>query len=111
MSKPVGTFSKERNCIFWQLGDVVLNAAGGGGVQKLLARFITEGSEGRQGKVEARWDVHGEGAGALGSGLGISVRGGDGGEDDPFSDDEAKEGNWKSVQGIRKVTAGTYQAL
>lgn len=106
LSKPVGTFSREKNLIFWTLGDVTLST--GGAPQKLLARFVTE-SEAKSGSVEARWEVAGEG---LGSGVGVSVKGDNGGAadaSDPFADEEANSG-WKEVRGAKKLASGHYVA-
>lgn len=105
LSKPVGTFSREKSLIFWTLGDITLTT--GGAPQKLLARFVTE-SEAKSGSVEARWEVAGEG---LGSGVGISVKGENGGAadaSDPFADEEAN--GWKEVRGVKKLASGHYVA-
>lgn len=117
MSKPVGTFNKDRNCIYWQLGDVELSA--GMTQTKLLARFVTgdAGVLAKQGRCEARWEIGGIQALGLGSGLGVSVRGGEGAiEDDPFKDEgssavQTAAAGWKDVVAVRKLVAGTYQAL
>ncbi|KAK5692186.1 Suppressor of Profilin deletion [Elasticomyces elasticus] len=111
-SRPVGTFSRERNLIFWPLGDVTLKA--GAAPEKLLARFATE-SEASGGSVEVRWEITGENAIGLGSGLSVSVRGQAGGstEDDPFADDDAVGGLtavWKGVVGMKKLASGAYTA-
>jgi hypothetical protein len=106
LSKPVGTFSREKNLIFWTLGDITLTT--GGAAQKLLARFATEG-EAKGGAVEARWETTGEG---LGSGVGVSVKGEQGGavdSSDPFADEEAANG-WKEVRGAKKLASGHYVA-
>jgi hypothetical protein len=105
LSKPVGTFSRDKNLIFWSLGDITL--AAGGAPTKLLARFVTEG-EAKGGAVEARWEVAGEG---LGSGVGVSVKGENGVVDasDPFADEETS-GAWKEVRGPRKLASGQYVA-
>jgi len=106
LSKPVGTFSRDKNLIFWPLGDITL--AAGGAPTKLLARFVTEG-EAKGGAVEARWEVAGEG---LGSGVGVSVKGENGGvvdASDPFADEETS-GAWKEVGGPRKLASGQYVA-
>lgn len=103
LSKPVGTFSREKNLIFWSLGDVSLSTSGA--AQKLLARFATEG-EAKGGAVEARWEVSGEG---LGSGVGVSAKGGAAESSDPFADEEANSG-WKEVRGVKKLASGHYVA-
>ena len=102
LSKPVGTFNKERNCIYWQLGDVTLTA---GQQQKLLARFITEG-EAAQGRIEARWEA----VGSEGSGLSVTSKGD--GEEDPFRDEDAHGAvsGWRMVGQTKKMVSGTYQS-
>lgn len=105
LSKPVGTFSRDKNLIFWSLGDITL--ATGGAPTKLLARFATEG-EAKASAVEARWETTGEG---LGSGVGVSVKGDNGGAadaSDPFADEEAN--GWKEVRGVKKLVSGKYIA-
>lgn len=108
LSKPVGTFSREKNLIYWQLNDITLTPDAA--PQKLLARFATEG-EASGGHVEARWELSGDDARGLGSGVGVSVSGGKSG-DDPFADEDAAAAvkEWKAVQGVRKVIAGGYVA-
>jgi hypothetical protein len=106
MSKPAGIFSREKNMIYWKLGEVKLDESSG--VQKLLARFATEG-EAEPGAVQARWEMAGEGVG--GSGLGVSVGGGArAGEADPFADGEANTGTHGEVQVQRKIVSGKYLA-
>ncbi|EMC95592.1 hypothetical protein BAUCODRAFT_148488 [Baudoinia panamericana UAMH 10762] len=116
LSKPVGVFSRERNSIVFQLGEVTLRP--GAAPEKLLARFATE-SEAKGGSVEARWEIAGENAMGLGSGLAVSLQsqagggGGAGDGADPFADDEASGGLyqvWKGVPGVRKLTSGAYLA-
>jgi len=120
-SKPVGTFNKDRNCIYWNLGDVTLHPQSSSGQQqqqKLLARFTTDG-EAKKGRTEAKWEIIGP---AAGNALTVSVRNGAGGgvgggvEDDPFSDEDmtlqqVKDAMWRHVPGVRKMVAGTYQAV
>lgn len=108
-SKPVGTFDRTRNLIYWQLGDVTLTADAA--PQKLLAKFVTPDGEAKAGPVEGKWEVTGAG---IGSDLAVSVREVD--EADPFADSEernsseAAAASWKVVDGHRKVLAGTYHA-
>jgi hypothetical protein len=66
----VGTFSKDKSLIYWKLGDITLDQYDSG-PHKLLARFATE-SEAKPGNVEARWEVSGEHAAGIGSGLSMS---------------------------------------
>lgn len=108
LSRPVGTFSRERNLIFWPLGDVELSA--GAAPTKLLARFATEG-EAKGGAVEARW----ESVGIAGSGVAVSSKGesggvGSGDASDPFADEGAGGEAWREVKGARKVVSGNYVA-
>lgn len=111
-SKPVGTFNRERNSIYWQLGDVTVKA--GAPPEKLLARFATE-SEAQSGHVDAKWEITDENAHGLGSGLTVSIHshGGVAGESNPFADDDGPTGlaaDWKSVPGVRRLGSGAYQA-
>ncbi|OQO11578.1 hypothetical protein B0A48_03305 [Cryoendolithus antarcticus] len=104
LSKPVGTFAREKNLIFWNIGDITLTP--GAAPSKVLARFTTE-TEAKSGSVEARWEISGEQAMGLGSQVGISVKAG---ADDPFADEEGLREVWKGVKGVRKVVAGSYVA-
>ncbi|KAF2218368.1 Muniscin C-terminal mu homology domain-containing protein [Elsinoe ampelina] len=99
LSKPVGTFSKERGVIYWTLGEVKLRK---GETGKVLARFQTEG-QAKVGKAEARWTFEGSG----GSGVELERR-----EEDPFSDGEG--GIWKGLEEgkvRRRLVGGTYQGV
>lgn len=114
-SKPAGTFSRERAAITWRLGDITLSP--GAAPEKLLARFVTE-SEGKQGKVEAKWEIS-SASESLGSGLGVSVLGSGGASAaaaDPFADDDpsassASLGSWKKIGAGRRLVSGTYLAM
>lgn len=110
LSKPTGTFSREKGAIYWTLDDVVLRADQG--PQRLLARFVTD-SQGAPGRAEARWEIGGGQAERLGSGLHVSQLDGAGGaaDSDPFADEEnatAGAGSWKEVGMVRKLISGTY---
>ncbi|PNS17536.1 Cytoskeletal protein syp1 [Sphaceloma murrayae] len=97
LSKPVGTFSKERGVIYWALGEVTLKK---GEMAKVLARFQTEG-EAKVGRAEAKFMLEGRG-----SGVGVELRG----EEDPFSD--AEGGSWRRLEEERvkrRLVGGTYQ--
>lgn len=113
-SKPVGHFSKEKSLIYWRLGDVHLDGYAET-PQKLLARFSTDG-EGQPGSVEVRWEISGEAATGLGSGLGLSQSGSlkEEGGSDPFSDESSAAGSstgaWKEVKIQRKMVSGKYVA-
>ncbi|KAK3671815.1 Suppressor of Profilin deletion [Recurvomyces mirabilis] len=114
-SKPMGSFSRERNLIYWQLGDVTVSA--GSAPQKLLARFTTD-SEAVGGSVEARWEIGGEEVMMLGSGLAVSVSGQPSGAadgSDPFADEEGAAAGgltavWRGVRGVKKLASGAYTA-
>ena len=109
-SRPVGTFSREKNLIVWQLNDITLTT--GAAPEKMLARFATE-SEAKSGSIEARWEITGENAQALGSGLNVSVQGQANDGSDPFADESAAGApgaRWKPVQGVKKLTSGSYSA-
>ena len=92
----------------------------GAPAEKLLARFSTEG-QGRQGKVEVRWEIA-SAPETLGSGLGVSVlesgASSASASADPFADEEAGAtngmnggaGSWRQVRAARKLISGTYQA-
>ncbi|KAI9809457.1 MAG: hypothetical protein M1827_006837 [Pycnora praestabilis] len=117
-SKPVGTFLKDKSAIYWRLGDLTLEIDSA--PQKLLARFTTE-TEAKPGNVEARWEITGEDATGLGSGLSISqlstsseahAGGSDGA--DPFADEGAASSPsiaWKEVPIVRRLNSGKYIAV
>ena len=112
LSKPVGSFHREKNLIYWQLGDLTLTP--GAAPTRLLARFNTE-SEASTGHVECRWEISGEHAQGLGSGLSVSMQSQGGGADgsDPFADEEGASGLtavWKGVRTVKKLTSGIYSA-
>jgi F-BAR domain only protein len=110
LSKPVGAFSKEKSMIYWKLGDIRLDAYSEA-PQKLLARFSTD-AEAQPGTVEVRWEISGEHAVGLGSGLGLSVPSGVGGEGgrDPFADEGLASDAWKAVGVMRRLISGKYVA-
>jgi hypothetical protein len=103
-----GTFAKERNVVYWRLGDITITKEAP--AQVLKARLITDG-EIKPGNVEARWELLGM------DGLGIErLESSDAeeGEADPFADEEkesAKEvGKWVEVKSVRRLRSGTYVA-
>lgn len=113
LSKPIGTFSKEKSTIYWKLGDVYLDGYAES-PQKLLARFNTE-SEAKPGNVEVRWEISGEDSIGVGSGLSLSqvARSGGNGGSDPFADEGTGVGlmgAWKEVAVIKKIISGKYIA-
>ena len=115
-SRPVGIFSKEKQLIYWKLGDLNLDAYEET-PHKLLARFTTEG-EAKSGEIEARWEISGEDALGLGSGLSLSQGRGTAKEDgaaDPFADESMAttvngSGGFKEVPVMRKMVSGRYIA-
>jgi hypothetical protein len=107
-----GTFSRERNLVYWRLKDITLSKDGS--PQNLRARFFTDG-EARFGNVEARWEMHGEHVNSRGSGLSVSVmeQGAAGAEVDPFADEDATSVptfSWKDVRTVKSLRSGTYMA-
>ena len=112
-SKPVGTFSKEKSSIYWKLGDITLDGYAEA-PHKILARFSTE-SAANPGSVEVRWEISGDSAVGLGSGLGLSqvAHPKEEGGSDPFADEgmtSTPAGAWKEVPVLRKVVSGKYVA-
>ena len=112
-SKPLGIFAKERSLVYWKLGDMTLDGYAEA-PQKLLARFSTEG-ECTAGAVEVRWEISGEAAAGLGSGLGLSqtTGGKEEGGSDPFADEGTSTtalGTWKEVPVSRRIMSGKYIA-
>ena len=111
-SRPVGTFSKEKSMIYWKLGDITLDGYAAA-PQKLLARFATE-SDAKPGSVEVRWEISGEDAMGLGSGLSLNQRSNTREEGaDPFADDGVAAtagGSWREVPLVRKLVSGKYMA-
>ena len=112
-SKPAGIFSKERSMIYWKLGDMTLDGYAEA-PQKLLARFNTD-SEAKPGNVEVRWEISGEQAQGLGSGLSLSQSSiKEEGGSDPFADEGTTpnpSGNWREVPVTRKIMSGKYIAV
>ncbi|KAM3414293.1 hypothetical protein BST61_g10946 [Cercospora zeina] len=118
-SKPVGTFSRDKNLIFWKLEEITLRP--GSEANKLLAKFVTDGKA-SGGYVEGRFEVAGEQAQGLGSGLAVSVLGTDGAAAaaaaDPFADETAAAAaasssaaaTWGNVPTQKKLTSGQYIA-
>ena len=112
-SKPLGIFAKDRSLVYWKLGDMTLDGYAEA-PQKLLARFSTE-SEGKPGSVEVRWEISGEAAAGLGSGLGLSQTAfsKEEGGSDPFADEGTSTsalGSWREVPVTRKMMSGKYIA-
>ena len=118
-TKPVGTFAREKNLIYWRLGDVTLSRDEVAQQQphQLRARFFTDG-EAKPGNSEARWEMTGAGVVGLGSGLKISQKAEpepepSDSEADPFADESsaapgATAGGWKVVPTVKRICSGTY---
>jgi hypothetical protein len=116
-SKPVGTFSKERGRLAWRMGDLTIdpeNTENAGG--KVLARFVTDGMA-KGTPVESRWEITGEDAETVGSGLTLSCPGSVGEEEEsnPFADTSGEDryatenqGTWNTLSTVRKVASGRY---
>lgn len=113
------------------MGDLVVNPDDvEGGTRKLVARFVTDVAA-RSQPVEVRWEISGEEAGTVGSGISVSVfeavekvekekeEAGEGMlEVDPFADEvrsmvsaDAAGGEWRGVGTVRKVMGGKYVAV
>ena len=105
LSKPVGTFVRDKGLIFWHLDDVTLRPSAA--PEKLLARFATE-SEASGGRVEVRWEI--ANARGLGSRLDVQMESAAGNSTDPFADEDAMVASWRPVQGNKKLTSGSYVA-
>lgn len=113
-SKPPGTFSREKGLIYWRLGEVTFTKDQP--AQTIRVRFFTEG-EAKPGNCEARWELSGEQAVSLGSGLGVSQNVPlnemkQDGDVDPFADESAPPASpaigWKPVATVKKIISGTY---
>ena len=121
-SKPAGIFAKDKSLIYWKLGDITLDGYAEA-PQKLLARFTTDG-EAKAGSVEVKWEINGESASRLGSGLGVGTMSsigkeeGAGGGSDPFADESAEKSattpgtaaKWQEVPVTRRIISGKYVA-
>lgn len=122
-TRPSGTHVKEKNLVFWRLGDVVLEP---GSTKKVLGRLL--GDQGQQilpGLVEAKWEIAVPLGSVIGSGIGVSWKTADGKgkgpespEPDPFADEDAAKGadggegnGWTIIESVRKVVSGKYDAI
>lgn len=128
-SKPAGTFSKEKGRLAWKLGDLVIDAEAvqNGAGSKVVARFATD-APARSTPVEVRWEISGEDAESVGSGLTLSMPKPKTAEAaavteeeaDPFADAGAEEKStdgpeacgpaWTPVPTARKVMSGKFMA-
>ncbi|KAF2402419.1 hypothetical protein EJ06DRAFT_507266 [Trichodelitschia bisporula] len=117
-----GIFARERNMVYWRLGEVTLTHDEP--AKALRARFFTE-TEAKPGNVEARWTIPSERVAKLGTGAGLGVSTidvpkvvqeteteGDG-EADPFADEGVPIPRtpvvvWKKLEAIKRWRSGTY---
>ncbi|KFY29824.1 hypothetical protein V493_02227 [Pseudogymnoascus sp. VKM F-4281 (FW-2241)] len=126
-TRPSGTHVKDKNLVFWRLGDVLLEP---GAPKKVLCRLLGEqGGQVLPGVVEAKWEISVPAGSVIGSGLGVSWKSGaaevegkgkglESAEPDPFADEGAakgadggKENEWTKVESVRKVVSGKYDAI
>ncbi|KFY44330.1 hypothetical protein V494_01534 [Pseudogymnoascus sp. VKM F-4513 (FW-928)] len=123
-TRPSGTHVKDKNLIFWRLGDVLLEP---GSTKKVLGRLLgDQGGQVLPGVVEAKWEISVPAGSSIGSGIGVSWKNGvevEGkgkgveSEPDPFADEDAKgvdaaEANgWTKIESVRKVISGKYDAI
>ena len=114
-TKPSGTHLKEKQLVYWRLGDVTLTRE----LQKIVCRIIgTDGTEPKPGHIEARWEYAVPDGEAAGSGISISrleEPKGKARDDDPFADvDEGSDPglaqHWVDVPLARKLVGGKYEA-
>lgn len=123
-TRPSGTHAKEKNVVFWRLGDVLLEP---GISKKVLGRLL--GDQGGQilpGVVEAKWEIAVPAGSLVGSGIGVSWKTGvedkgkgpESAEPDPFADEDAAKGadggeenGWTRIESVRKVVSGKYDAI
>ena len=118
-SKPAGSFSREKALIYWRLGEVTFSRDQP--VQSMRVRFFTDG-EAKPGNCEARWELTGEQAFRVGSGLSVSRQVGPGDKPaaavaaDPFADADTEESPgpgpvspvFQPVNSVKRITSGTY---
>ncbi|KAH7353823.1 Muniscin C-terminal mu homology domain-containing protein [Plectosphaerella cucumerina] len=114
-TKPSGTHLKEKQLVYWRVGDVTLTSE----TQKIICRIIgAENGEPLPGHVEARWEYTPSDNVALGSGISIARQEESKGkekelsEDDPFADEALAQPDhrWVDVPLTRKVVSGKYEA-
>ncbi|EDO18539.1 hypothetical protein Kpol_2001p44, partial [Vanderwaltozyma polyspora DSM 70294] len=99
LSKPQGTFSKEKRRITWRFNEPLVLPRNG--EQRLIARFMTDGiaKEAHNG-VQVKFSVKDSSSIQLGSGILLQDQEMD--ENNPFG------GAWKPVNSTRILNAGTY---
>lgn len=103
LSKPQGSFNKEKRRITWRFKEPLVLQQGG--EERLIARFLTNqtATESEKGVV-AKFIIHG-GAEQSGVGSDISMEYQELDENNPFG------GVWNSVAATRTVAAGNYHGL
>lgn len=108
LSKPQGSFSKEKKRITWRFKDPVVLTRNGDG-QRLIARFITDGLAHESAKgVITKFTINETDNTALphsGAGSGISLTCQELDENNPFG------GDWLDVNTKRTLTTGNYHGL
>ncbi|QLG71538.1 hypothetical protein HG535_0B05820 [Zygotorulaspora mrakii] len=104
LSKPQGSFSKEKKRIAWRFkGPTVLNRDG---EQRLIARFLTDGpAQETENGVITKFTIRDQSKGEVGIGSDISIKYQELDENDPFG------GPWNDVISTRTITAGNYNGL
>ncbi|KFX91770.1 hypothetical protein O988_07597 [Pseudogymnoascus sp. VKM F-3808] len=124
-TRPSGTHVKDKNLVFWRLGDVLLEP---GSTNKVLGRLLgDQGGQVLPGLVEAKWEIAVPAGNVVGSGIGVSwktgaadeVEGkGKGPAADPFADEDAVKSadvgevnGYKIIESVRKVISGKYDAI
>lgn len=124
-TRPSGTHVKDKNLVFWRLGDVLLEP---GSTNKVLGRLLgDQGGQVLPGLVEAKWEIAVPAGKVVGSGIGVSwktgaadeVEGkGKGPAADPFADEDAVKSadvgevnGYKIIESVRKVISGKYDAI
>lgn len=124
-TRPSGVHVRDRQTVYWRLGDVTLNP-GDEGWQKLVARLAgTEDAEPQPGTIESRWEITNSSENT-GSKLGILQLGPDvkgkgkalaEEEDDPFADSTqpvveengGQPAHWVEVETSRKLIMSKYE--
>lgn len=101
LSKPQGSFSKEKKRIIWRFKEPVVLQRGG--EERLIARFLTDRTAHESEKgVEAKFIIHDEGATKTGVGSDIALEYQELDENNPFG------GSWNLASTTRTVAAGNY---
>lgn len=112
-TKPTGTHLKDKQLVYWRLGDVTLT----GDMHKIVCRIVgSEGAEPTPGQVEARWEYVASGSEAIGSGISLSrfqeAKGKQIADDDPFADENTASSlhTWVPLPSSRKLVSGKYES-